>query len=47
MKESQVAILASAPYLAKVMNEGTALAVGLLYVAIMCIHLFFESRESK
>lgn len=47
MKESQAAMLLATPYLAKVMNEGSALALGIFYVALMCIHLFFESREKK
>ena len=47
MKESQVATLLAAPFLAKVMSEEYAFALGILYSVLMCIHLYFESRGKK
>jgi hypothetical protein len=47
MKESQVSMLLAAPFLAKVMSEGYALAFGIFYSVLMCIHLYLESRGKK
>lgn len=47
MKESHVAMLLAAPFLAKVMSEEYAFALGILYSVLMCIHLFLESRGNK
>lgn len=47
MKKSEIAMLLSAPYLAKTMTEEAALFMGWIYVVIFVAYLFVENRTKK